>query len=224
MSHAPDHIEASPEITLPSEQAAVAIAARNKFSTEYVNEVLPSGQTSNPTDQNAQAQALLQQGLKDLGAGNSANGILELMTAAQQSPSILQNKDLVTALHAVYRESEPHQDHFTPATSGPMDVSQQGLLGTPQRDAEVKPGGNGQSTSDAGTGNQVGAVTDQQAQQGRQLAQQGLSDIASGKGASGIMELMQAAQLDPSILKDSRFAAALQMALAQAGNIKTASQ
>lgn len=224
MSHAPDHIEASPEITLPSEQAAVALAARNKFSTEYVNEVLPSGLNSNPTDQNAQGQALLQQGLKDLGAGNSANGILELMTAAQQSPSILQNKDLITALHQAFRESAPHQDHYMPVSSGPMDGGQQGVLGTPQRGTEVQPVGNGQATSDAGAGNQVGAVSDQQAQQGRQLAQQGLSDIASGKGASGIMELMQAAQLDPSILKDSRFAAALQTALAQASTVKAASQ
>jgi hypothetical protein len=81
MSHAPDHIEARPEITLQSDQAAAALAARNNFSTEYVNEVLPSGATSNPIDQNAQAQALLQQGLKDLGAGNSANGILEHVLA-----------------------------------------------------------------------------------------------------------------------------------------------
>jgi len=50
-------------------------------------------------------------------------------------------------------------------------------------------------------------------QQGLGLAQQGLTDINSGNEANGIVELMQAAQLDPSILNDQTFLSALQTAL-----------
>lgn len=56
-----------------------------------------------------------------------------------------------------------------------------------------------------------------------QLVQQGLSAIAGGDKMSGIMALIQAAQLNPGIMNDSRFVNALQAALTQGAGKATAS-
>jgi predicted lipid-binding transport protein (Tim44 family) len=170
-----------------------------------------------------QARQLLAQGLKDISGKNETYGILELMKGAAQKPELVQDQRFIEGLKQAVGDVHPHI-HAYPLDAQQMQSAMQGqnagLDGRAQQQQQPsdttlqsKPATATEATATAAPGSDVSS----------QLVQQGLSAIAGGDKMSGIMALIQAAQLNPGIMNDSRFVNALQAALTQGAGKSTAS-
>lgn len=209
MSHSPDHVESQITEQSPEAQQQVAAAARRGLANEAAVEL--SSPPGKPAGTDAQEQALLmaQQGLKDLASGDSAKAILELMQASVARPDLVRSQDFISSLHQIAPDSTLPANHSHEVTiSQPAQGQQQPAAQEVAQNTTVQP--------DTTAATPTGGDTQVLQQQSMAVAQQGLSDIVSGNGASGILKLMQAAQMNPGILQDSRFINALQSALTSA--------
>lgn len=215
MSHTPEHSpEAKPEVVQPIGQPS-----DNKLQQQASQLLTNPDANQGQVDQ--QAGQLLTQGLKDISGKNETYGILELMKGASQRPELVQDQGFIDGLRQAVGDVHSHAHAY------PLDAQQ------------LQSAMQGQNTGSDGQGQQQPTDTRPQAKQATatettataapgndvssQLVQQGLSAIAGGDKMSGIMALIQAAQLNPGIMNDSRFVNALQAALTQGAGKSTAS-
>lgn len=215
MSHTPEHSpEAKPEVVQP-------IGQPSDSKLQQQASQLLTNPDANQGRVDQQAGQLLAQGLKDISGKNETYGILELMKGASQRPELVQDQGFIDGLKQAVGDVHPHV-HAYPLDAQQLQSAMQGQnAGSDgqgqQQPTDTRPQAKQATATDAtGTaapGNDVSS----------QLVQQGLSAIAGGDKMSGIMALMQAAQLNPGIMNDSRFVNALQRALTQGAGRATAS-
>ncbi|HEY9681890.1 MAG TPA: hypothetical protein V6C86_09950 [Oculatellaceae cyanobacterium] len=217
MSHTPDHSpDAKPEVVQPIGQP-IDGKLQQQASQLLTNPDANQGRV----DQ--QAGQLLAQGLKDISGKNETYGILELMKGATQKPELVQDQRFIDSLKQVVGDVHPHV-HAYPLDAQQMQSAMQGqntgFDGQAQPPSDARAQAKQATATDATTAT---TGTPPGTDVSSQLVQQGLSAIAGGDKMTGIMALIQAAQLNPGIMNDSRFVNALQAALIQGAGNATAS-